>query len=256
VDWYRTVELPVARAVEAAPDLLLPTAETQLCQDMTAATGTALMGAVWGSPLATLYEPFDGTEPPPGTSHAAPDPARPVWPIAPGPAFIFGCNSQTMDECLGRGIFGLPAHMKRAASSIRPGSTVFLFNVTDRLLFGTFEAVTAAEMNVEPTAFSKNPAATSSPFPVQVRVRVSLECPPLEDSDPALGQILRGRGGGGRIGPVTHAQAEAIASLLALQCGALDYMADYQKAKKEGRGVRPPPIAVPPKIPGQRGGRK
>jgi len=103
-------------------------------------------------------------------------------------------------------------------------------------------------MNVEATAFSKNPKATTSPFPVQIRVRVSLECPPLEDSDPVLGQILRGRGGGGRIGPVTHAQAEAIASLLALQCGALDYMTEYRAASLEGKAVRPPPIAVPPKV--------
>jgi hypothetical protein len=40
-----------------------------------------------------------------------------------------------MDECLGRGIFGLPSHMKGAASCIRPGASIFLYHVTDRLLF-------------------------------------------------------------------------------------------------------------------------
>jgi hypothetical protein len=95
--------------------------------------------------------------------------------------------------------------------------------------------------NIVPTAFSKNPNATSSPFPVQIRVRVSLECPPLEDTDEVLNDILRARGTS-RIGPITYAQTEAIASLLASQCGALQYMLEYE------RGLQPePPIALPPR---------
>jgi len=151
-----------------------------------------------------------------------------------------------MDECLGRGIFGLPAHMKGAASCIKPGASIFLFNVTDRLLFGIFEALTPAIMNIEPTAFSKNPKATSSPFPVQIRIRVSLECPPLEDDDPIFSGILRTRGSG-RIGPLTHAQTEAIATLLANQCGALTYMIEYDQSRKAGIKVNAPPIALPPR---------
>ena len=94
----------------------------------------------------------------------------------------------------------------------------------------------------------KNPKATTSPFPVQVRVRVSLECPPLEDTDPILNDILRSRGKSGRIGSLTFAQTEAIASLLASQCGALQYMMDYQQGLWEGVQVNPPPIALPPRI--------
>jgi hypothetical protein len=137
--------------------------------------------------------------------------------------------------------------MKAAAQWIVPGSSVFLFNVTDRLLFGIFECLTPAAMNLEPTAFSKNPKATSSPFPVQVRVRVSLECPPLEDTDPILNDILRSRGKSGRIGALTFAQTEAIASVLANQCGALQYMMDYQQGLWAGEQVNPPPIALPPR---------
>ena len=151
-----------------------------------------------------------------------------------------------MDECLGRGIFGLPAHMKRAAACIKPGASIFLFNVTDRLLFGIFEALTPAVMNIEPTAFSKNPKATSSPFPVQIRVKVSLECPPLEDTDPIFCNILRARGSG-RIGPLTHAQTEAVATLLANQCGALQYMIEYDRGRRAGTKVNAPPIALPPR---------
>ena len=139
--------------------------------------------------------------------------------------------------------------MKAAASCIKPGASIFLFNVTDRLLFGIFEALTPAIMNIEPTAFSKNPKATSSPFPVQIRVRISLECPPLEDTDPIFCGILRSRGSG-RIGALTHSQTEAVATLLANQCGALQYMIEYDRGRKAGSRVIAPPIALPPrKIP-------
>jgi cleavage and polyadenylation specificity factor subunit 4 len=253
VEWYRTTEFPIATALEAAPDLLLPTAQTQFCQDMSPATGEKLMKALWNSPLVTLYESWsaDDEEDPPApeallTDFRCPPIDEIPWPVLPGPGFIFGCSSDTMDECLGRGLLGLPAHMKAAAQWIVPGTSVFLFNVTDRLLFGIFEALTPAGMNLEPTAFSKNPNAKESPFPVQIRVRVGLECPPLEDTDPILNDILRSRGSG-RIGPLTFAQNEAIASLLANECGALPYMMDYQQATWEGAPVNPPPIALPPR---------
>lgn len=256
VEWYRTTELPIHTAVEVAPELLLPTRNTQYCQDMPPQTGEALMKVIWNSPLVTLYESWsdddDNYKEPPApeallTDFRAPAPDEIAWPTMPGPGCIFGCSSDTMDECLGRGIFGLPAHMGSAASSIVPGSTIFLFNVTDRLLFGIFEALTPAIMDIVPTAFSKNPKATSSPFPVQVRVRVGLECPPLEDTDPVLNDILRNRKG--RIGPITHAQSQAIASILANQCGALQYMIEYERNIEQGRQhlARAPPIALPPR---------
>mmetsp|Transcript_8662 Transcript_8662/g.18505 ORF Transcript_8662/g.18505 Transcript_8662/m.18505 type:complete len:639 (-) Transcript_8662:260-2176(-) len=263
-EWYRTCELPISTALEAAPDLLLPTSTTQYCQDMTSKTGEAVMKAVWNSPLCTLYESWNagdydeegnnisGRPPPPVgdailTDFRCPPPEEIAWPTMPGPGFIFGCNSQTMDECLGRGLFGLPAHMKIAASGIRPGSSIFLYNVSERLIFGIFEALTSAHMNMEPKAFSKNPKAQSSPFPVQIRVRISLECPPVHDDDPALNDILRARVGG-RIGPLTFAQSEALASLIAHQCGALSYMTDYRRGVETGEmTVSAPPIALPPR---------
>jgi cleavage and polyadenylation specificity factor subunit 4 len=251
VDWYRTTEFPIETALEAAPDLLLPTRTTQYCQDMSARTGESLMKAIWNSPLVTLYEAWSGDQDPPApdallTDFRCPPTDEIAWPVMPGPGFIFGCSSDTMDECLGRGIFGLPAHMRAAACCIIPGSTIFLFNVTDRLLFGIFEALTPAAMNIEPSSFSKNPKATSSPFPVQIRVRISLECPPLEDTDPVLNDILRSRGSG-RIGALTFAQTESIASLLASQCGALQYMMDYERGLEQGERVIAPPIALPPR---------
>jgi len=251
-EWYRTTELHCSTAMKSAPDLVLPTKSTGFCRDVSSSTGEALMKAIWNSPLVTLYESFSEQVDPPSddkllVDFRAPAPDEIAWPTMPTPGFIFGCSSMTMDECLGRGIMGLPAHMKRAAECISPGCTIFLFNITDKLLFGIFEALTVATINIIPNAFSKNPKATTSPFPLQIRFRVSLECPPLDDSNPVLNDILRSRLGG-RIGPLTHAQAEAVASLMASQCGSLQYMIDYQKSKQEGKQVQPPPIALPPRI--------
>jgi cleavage and polyadenylation specificity factor subunit 4 len=251
LEWYRTCELPITTARNAVPDLLVPSAQTQSCLTLAPKTGELLLKVVWNSPLVTLYEAWsdDAPEPPAPeailTDFRCPPDDEVAWPTMPGPGFIFGCSSDTMDECLGRGVFGLPGHMRQAASCIVPGSTVFLFNVTDRLLFGIFEALTPAIMDIVPAAFSRSPSATSSPFPVQIRVRVALECPPLEDTDPILNDLLRSRKG--RIGSLTHAQTSAIASMLAYQCGALQYMMEYQRGVQEGARVRAPPIALPPK---------
>mmetsp|Transcript_12834 Transcript_12834/g.14740 ORF Transcript_12834/g.14740 Transcript_12834/m.14740 type:complete len:156 (+) Transcript_12834:166-633(+) len=136
--------------------------------------------------------------------------------------------------------------MKRAAGCILPRSSIFLFNITDRLLSGIFEALTLATQNVNPTALSKKLKATTSPFPIQIRVQVSLECPPLEDVS-ILNSILRSWVAG-RIGPLTHAQSAAVASLLASQCGALLSMKEYEDMRNKGDvSVQAPPIALPPR---------
>jgi hypothetical protein len=41
VEWYRTTELPVGNAIKASPNLLIPTSQTQLCEDMNTKTGEA-----------------------------------------------------------------------------------------------------------------------------------------------------------------------------------------------------------------------
>merc|ERR1719469_399120 len=115
-EWYRTTELPARTAIEAAPDLLFPSKTAEFFQGMSVKTGEAIMKALWNSPLVALYESFSGLTSPPAddallTDFRAPPPDEIAWPTMPSPGFIFGCNSQTMDECLGRGVLGLPAHM-------------------------------------------------------------------------------------------------------------------------------------------------
>ena len=101
-------------------------------------------------------------------------------------------------------------------------------------------------MDLEPRLFSKNPKATTSPFPVQVRVRVVLEGPPVDESDPVLNQILRDREGKGKIGPLTFSQSSALANLLATRCGALSYMSELNSNVKKGLEYTAPPITLPP----------
>lgn len=255
IEWYRTAELPIPTVMEAAPNITLPTKSTGFCQTIDSNSGDAILKALWNSPLITLYESSstadDAPEPPKDdailTDFRANNEDEVDWPIMPGPGFLFGCNSHNMDECLGRGIMGLPMHMKGAASFIRPGSTIFLYNVTTKMIFGIFESLTTAQTNIEPTAFSKNPKATTSPLPIQIQFRVALECPPVEEeSDIISKKILRNRKGG-LIGALTHAQSQALATLLASQCGALKYMIEYKTGKEQGKAVNAPPIALPPR---------
>lgn len=133
-------------------------------------------------------------------------------------------------------------------SKLLPGATIFLFNISDGLLFGIFEAVSKAEDNLDPKLFSKNPNALTSPFPVQLKVRVVLECPPLEGSDVMLKQLLRDRGGKPKIGPLTFAQCKALANLVSERCGALEYMIGVSEKARRGLNYADPPITLPPKL--------
>ena len=116
VEWYRTTELPVPIALEVAPGLIMPT-RSATWSELTTEAGDKLLKALWNSPLVTLYESIDEDSVPVKPDAIVSDFRAPsltdtvVWPTMPGPGFIFGCSSDTMDECLGRGLFGLPAHM-------------------------------------------------------------------------------------------------------------------------------------------------
>ena len=82
------------------------------------------MKALWNLPICMVYKLWnegnknnnDTTAASPVgdamlTDFQCPLPEDLAWPNILGPGFIFCCSSQKMDECLGRGIFGLLAHM-------------------------------------------------------------------------------------------------------------------------------------------------
>ncbi|KAK9857600.1 hypothetical protein WJX84_004778 [Apatococcus fuscideae] len=64
---------------------------------------------------------------------------------------------------------------------IKPGTHLFLLNITSRELHGCFEAVTQPGYDKYPQAFGGS--AKGSPFPAQVEVRRWLEAPPLHERE-------------------------------------------------------------------------
>ena len=84
-------------------------------------------------------------------------------------------------------------------------TALFLFNYTRRTLHGVFEATSAAELNLDPTAWSRSNAAkggggkggggtSPSPYPAQARFQVVHEFPPLPEN--RFRHIVTYEGGG------------------------------------------------------------
>merc|ERR1719183_2524515 len=85
---------------------------------------------------------------------------------------IFLCDPRTEEECLQRGLFGLPATQAQIVRAIVPESTLlFLFNVRARRMLGVFRATTWPQENIDPTAWQEEGTVVSR-FPLQVRVRL------------------------------------------------------------------------------------
>jgi len=110
-------------------------------------------------------------------------------PRLPKGGVIFLCDPRTEEECLRRGLFGLPATQTAIVRAIVPESTLlFLFNVRTRHVLGIFRATTWPQQNLEPHAWGEDPAGGSR-FPLQVRVRLdfpSVLCLTEEQARPAL----------------------------------------------------------------------
>ncbi|KAK1321916.1 hypothetical protein QJS10_CPA03g01039 [Acorus calamus] len=94
---------------------------------------------------------------------------------------IFGCKQSTMRECLLKQIFGLPSSHSSYVSNIRQGLPLFLFNYTDRKFHGIFEAASNGQLNIDPYCWTEN-GEEKTPYPAQVRIRISIECKSLDES--------------------------------------------------------------------------
>lgn len=79
--------------------------------------------------------------------------------------FIMLCSLDTEAECLERNLFGdRPTAFQWNLNAIQAGDLGFLLNYRSDELIGIFEAVSAAQLNIEPDAWGGR-------FPAQVRVR-------------------------------------------------------------------------------------
>jgi hypothetical protein len=61
---------------------------------------------------------------------------------------------------------GLPAQHIKYVQHIRPGTCLFLFNYSGRLLHGIYEAVGDGALNIDPSAWTEGRGRTQ--FPAQV----------------------------------------------------------------------------------------
>ncbi|KAF6152657.1 hypothetical protein GIB67_008094 [Kingdonia uniflora] len=93
---------------------------------------------------------------------------------------IFGCKDDTMRECLGGQIFGLPSTHFQYVKNIEPGLPLFLLNYDDRKLYGIFEAASNGQININPYGWSGN-GYEKTKFPAQVRVCPRKHCQPLSE---------------------------------------------------------------------------
>ena len=104
---------------------------------------------------------------------------------------FFGSKRETIDECLNRSLFGLPAGHTGMVKAVRPGITpIFLFNYSTRQMHGVFFATTQPPPG-DRSGSPGNPGATlvsdawstakfargrggGTPFPAQVWVSRAL----------------------------------------------------------------------------------
>uniref|UniRef100_A0A2P2IRI6 Uncharacterized protein LOC107431039 n=1 Tax=Rhizophora mucronata TaxID=61149 RepID=A0A2P2IRI6_RHIMU len=91
---------------------------------------------------------------------------------------IFGCNSNTIKECLNKQLFGLPVQHFSYVKNIDPGLPLFLFNYTDRKLHGIFEAASSGQMTIDPYGWTTD-GSERTQYPAQVQICVRLQCQPL-----------------------------------------------------------------------------
>ncbi|KAL6897918.1 hypothetical protein ACP4OV_006877 [Aristida adscensionis] len=91
---------------------------------------------------------------------------------------IFGCKHDTIEECFKKQLFGLPSVHYSYVRNIKPGLPLFLFNYSDRMLHGLFEAASPGQMSIDPYAWSKD-GSLSTAFPAQVHICMKTQYPPL-----------------------------------------------------------------------------
>ncbi|MCD9644360.1 hypothetical protein HAX54_032547 [Datura stramonium] len=91
---------------------------------------------------------------------------------------IFGCTNNTMKECLSKQLFGLPVQHFSYVQNVDPGLPLFLFNYTDRKLYGIYEAAGSGQMYIDQYAWTSD-GSFRTPYPAQVQIRVRLLCQPL-----------------------------------------------------------------------------
>jgi hypothetical protein len=113
------------------------------------------------------------------------------------PGFIVCAPSAMLEEMFRLMLFGLPLDFKDV--DIRPNVPLFVFDTQANIMLGIFYANSPVAINMDPRAFG-GWGQQGSPFPVQLRFKFAMECPPIQiqAQDPelhaALGESLKNMG--------------------------------------------------------------
>ncbi|PIA58805.1 hypothetical protein AQUCO_00500621v1 [Aquilegia coerulea] len=91
---------------------------------------------------------------------------------------VFGCTHVTMKECLAKKLFGLPGQHFSYVQNIEPGLPLFVFNYSDRKLYGIFEAECQGKWNIDQYGWTSN-GSERTRYPAQVNIRTRIQCEPL-----------------------------------------------------------------------------
>ncbi|KAK9862680.1 hypothetical protein WJX84_000466 [Apatococcus fuscideae] len=95
---------------------------------------------------------------------------------------IFGCSGETFAECVEGLVFGLPRPHMCYVQNIKPGMPVFLFNYTERRMYGIYRAVTEGDWEINPRGWIEFTGGTRTRYPAQVQVEVYKACPSLPET--------------------------------------------------------------------------
>uniref|UniRef100_A0A0E0EV13 DCD domain-containing protein n=1 Tax=Oryza meridionalis TaxID=40149 RepID=A0A0E0EV13_9ORYZ len=92
---------------------------------------------------------------------------------------IFMSNTATRELCFRSNIFGLPIEYQPFVRNIRQGMPLFLFDHTERKLYGVFEATSDGGFNIIRSAFS----SIGCSYPAQVCFKIIWKCRPLTEDE-------------------------------------------------------------------------
>ncbi|XP_057512962.1 uncharacterized protein LOC130795021 [Actinidia eriantha] len=170
---------------------------------------------------------------------------------------VFGCTNSTINECLFKQVFGLPAQHFPYVKNIDPGLPLFLFNYSDRKLHGIFEAASSGKMNINPYAWTTD-GTERTVFPAQVQIHIRLRCQPLPEEQFKPIIIDNYYSQNHFWFELDHAQTSKLMSLLscraiasstvpprnATQWRTLFQAPPSHDRKEEGDGIKPPAFEV------------
>lgn len=131
------------------------------------------------------------------------------------PGFIFCAqNSAIVREMIGRKLFGVPANMHDII--VHTNAPLFLVDLSNQMLFGIFHSTSAVSRHIDSSAFASFPGGPSN-LPIQLRVGVAHECPPVNLRDPEIRHNIFKKGP--KFGAISLEETKALSNMFARKAG-------------------------------------